>query len=113
MESTVLVIATWAVLCLVLVAYVIYRILTDRPSGATRHPLYPLVSNPGDGMMPGKEPVLLAGYVSLVLALIGLLAVLYLDVVHRNSTVISSVSGGLWVLGLLLIAVGKRKQDRS
>lgn len=113
MESTVLVITTWAVLCLVLVAYVVYRILTDRPSGATRHPLYPLVSNSGDGMIPKKEPLLLAGYVSLVLALIGLLAELYLDVVNKDSTIVSNVTGGLWVLGLVLIAAGKGRQVRK
>ena len=48
------IIYVWAVLVLVVLGYVIYRLVTDKRTADKKHPLYPLVSYPTDGLFPEK-----------------------------------------------------------
>lgn len=50
----IIIIYVWEALSLVIIGYVIYRIFTDRKSDVKQHWLYPLVSNPADGVFPAK-----------------------------------------------------------
>lgn len=66
----------WGVLALILVAYVTYRIATDRPGSNKYHILYPLVSNPTDPALPTNKLTLfcylfmLAGIAGVILQII-------------------------------------------
>lgn len=75
-----LIIYVWAVLSVVLIGYVVYRIFTDRKSDGKRHPLYPLVSNPTDGMFPAKGK----SWIGYLLAFVALL-VLLIKLLHEVS----------------------------
>jgi hypothetical protein len=50
----ILVIYTWGILCFVIIGYVVFRFFTDKKGIKKQHFLYPLVSNPTDGMFPEK-----------------------------------------------------------
>ena len=70
MNEQILVILVWAILAGVLVAYVTYRFVTDRRTDEKRHFLYPLVSNPTDGMFPYRRNIV--GWIAYILLLIGM-----------------------------------------
>jgi len=53
--SPIPIIIIWAVLLIVVIGYVIYRVSTDKEKDGKKHPLYPLNSNPGDPMFPKPE----------------------------------------------------------
>lgn len=55
MEDIAVLLAVWAVLCAVLVGYVIYRFATDRSDGSQPHRLFPLVSNATDPTFPRNK----------------------------------------------------------
>ena len=57
-------------LAVVLVGYVTLRLVTDRRSDEKRHYLYPLVSNPTDGMFPDRRNIV--GWIAYILLLVGL-----------------------------------------
>jgi len=44
----------WAVLIAAVVAYVLYRVVSDKADGSAPHAHYPLVSKATDGMFPAK-----------------------------------------------------------
>lgn len=77
-------IIVWAILGIVVLIYVVYRLATDSRSTEKKHALYPFVSNSGDGALPEKGDFLSwSGYGLVVLGLVGFLVNLYLEVMDR------------------------------
>jgi len=93
------------VLAVVMVAYVAYRIVTDRPDGAPRHRLYPLSSRPGDPSMPARGDRL--GWAVYTLMSLGLLAFtlhIGLEAFSVDTPdAVTHVSGAAIMLGTVLL----------
>jgi hypothetical protein len=107
-------IAVWAVLCLVLVGYVVYRFMTDKANGSPQHPMYPLISRPTDHRLPAAHAWLeWAAYVCLLLGLAGLLVVLASDsnLMHRPQHVVE-IAGPAAALGILLLVIARVRARR-
>ena len=86
MEGVIQLIWVWAVLGVVVVSYVAYRLLTDRQSNNDRHPLYPFVSRAGDGMFPrGTEKNLWVAYLFLGIGFLAFLGVIATEVFDVRS----------------------------
>lgn len=107
MESAVPIIVVWAILAFVMVAYVTYRLMTDRRSGSKRHPLFPFTSNSSDGFFPDKGDYL--GWVAYLLILIGLLGfagIIYIAATNQTAPIYLinftgiSIMVGVGVLGV-------------
>ena len=65
----------WLGLGIIMVSYVTYRLISDRKkSSEHRHIFYPLTSNPGDKMFPGRNDTI--GWVAYIFMIIGVLAFL-------------------------------------
>jgi hypothetical protein len=107
-------IGVWLVLCLVLVAYVAYRFISDRPDSSPQHPMYPLVSKPTDRSLPKSGAWLeWVAYGCLLLGLAGLLVVLASEsgLVPRPQHVVAIAGTGAIIGAVLLVIVrvGGRK----
>jgi len=107
-------IGVWAVLCLVLVAYVAYRFMSDKHDGSPQHPLYPFVSKATDRTLPKSGAWLeWAAYGCLLLGLAGLLIVLAsesgLMPRPQHVTAIAGAGAIIGVVLLVLARVGGRK----
>ena len=70
--SPIPIIIIWGVLALILIAYVIYRITTDKHESNKQHALYPFVSNSGDPALPTNKLALLC-YLFIVAGIAGVL----------------------------------------
>jgi len=107
-------IAVWAVLCLVVVGYVMYRFITDKADGSPQHPMYPLVSKPTDrSLPPGSAWLEWVAYVCLLLGLAGLLVVLASEsgLISRPQHVVD-VAGPAALLGVLLLVIARVRGRR-
>lgn len=114
MADIVPLIAVWAVLCLVVVGYVVYRFITDKVDGSPQHSMYPLVSKPTDRSLPPTSAWLeWLAYICLLLALAGLLVVLASEsgLITRPQHVID-IAGPAAVLGILLLIVARVRGRR-
>lgn len=106
----------WAALMGIVVIYVAYRLLTDRPRGDKRHALYPLVSRPSDPAFPGRRDILgWIAYLLLLLGVIGFLVGIYIEV--RMGEISASVNAltGMGLLGgiaLMAIACFRNRHKR-
>jgi len=107
-------IAVWAVLCLVLVGYVAYRLMTDKSNGSARHRLYPLVSNAHDPAVPPRGAWLeWLAYVCLMLALSGMLVQLGAESgLLPSSAHVVSIAGPALLIGLVLLAVAVARRRK-
>ena len=102
-------IGVWAVLCLVLVGYVAYRLITDKADGSAQHPMYPLVSKATDGNLPPARAYLeWAACACLLLGLAGLLVVLASEsgLMARPQHVID-IAGPAALLGVVLLVIAR------
>lgn len=107
-------IAVWAVLCLVVVCYVIYRFVADKVDGSPQHPMYPLVSKPTDRSLPsGSAWLEWIAYVCLLLGLAGLLVVLASEsgLIPRSPHVVN-IAGPAAALGILLLVIARVRARR-
>jgi hypothetical protein len=107
-------IAVWAVLCLVVVGYVVYRFVTDKADGSPRHPMYPLVSKPTDRSFPlGSAWLEWIAYICLLLGLAGLLVVLASEsgLMARPQHVVD-IAGPAALLGILLLVIARARARR-
>jgi len=114
MEGLLPILAIWALLCALLVGYVIYRIVTDRTKGASRHPLFPLVSRSSDPTFPPQGAWLeWASYIFLLAVPCGLLGALASEVGLISAPWSGAIAGLglLFGLSFLVLArlIGKRK----
>jgi|SRR5688572_6807307 hypothetical protein len=114
MEGVLPILAIWALLCVALVGYVIYRFLTDRARGASRHPLFPLVSRSSDPAFPTQGAWLAwASYTFLLAVPCGLLGALASEVGLISAPWSGTIAGVGLLLGLSFLAlarlIGKRK----
>ena len=66
------IIIIWVILLAVLMGYVVYRFSTDKEKSGKKHWLYPLISNPGDPMLPKPD-----NKISLVIYLLLLIPIIY------------------------------------
>jgi len=81
MEASILIIWIWAALSAVMVLYVVFRLFRDRRTNSKRHPFYPFVSNPNDGMFPQRsEKKVWGAYLFLVVGFIAFLGNLATEV---------------------------------
>lgn len=111
MDSPLPIIIVWALLVAVIVAYVAYRLVTDRRSEENRHPLYPMVSNPSDGMFPDKgDHLSWCGYGLVTLGLAGFIGIIFIEPTESSAPVLSSFTGISIISGLGLIGLAKHKQ---
>ena len=72
----------WGVLAFIVIAYVIYRFVTDKPTGNKQHPLYPLVSNPSDPTIPTSKLALFC-YLFILAGISGIL----LQLIHETGAI--------------------------
>lgn len=94
-----------------IVIYVIYRLVTDRPSGEKRHPLYPMVSNPTDRMFPEKGDYLSwVGYVLVIVGFAGLIGVIFIELTEKVLPFLSGFIGLSITSGFGLFLWSKHKQ---
>ena len=66
------IVLVWGVSAFVIIAYVIYRVATDKPAKNKRNPLYPLTSYSGDPAIP-KSKLMFLSYVFILVGLSGVL----------------------------------------
>ena len=113
MEPAILISCVWAALILVIVAYVIYRLATDRRGNVERHPLYPLVSRSSDGMFPSKsEPRAWFTYIAVASGygmFLGLLAFELFNL--KPPALLIAIFGPAIMVGIGLLAVGLLKRE--
>ena len=108
MEVFLPIVVTWGLLCAVLVAYVVYRFVTDRSKGSQRHPLYPLVSRPTDPSFPAQGAwIQWAAYICLLAVPCGLLGALASDMDIISAPWSGMIAGLGLLLGLLFLALAK------
>jgi hypothetical protein len=108
MEGLLPVLGIWALLCAVLVGYVIYRFVTDRPNDSQRHPLYPLVSRPTDPTFPAPGAWMRwAAYICLLAVPCGVLGALATDMNLIAAPWSGMIAGLGLLLGLSFIALAK------
>ena len=109
MADVALLIGVWAVLCLVLIGYVAYRLMTDKADGSSKHAFYPLVSKATDRSLPRASAYLeWAAYACLLLGLAGLLVVLASEsgLMARPQHVVD-VAGPAALLGVVFLAIAR------
>lgn len=99
-------------LCVAIVIYVGYRIITDPQKESApedKHIGYPFTSNPGDPMFPARtDRIGWVSYILLSIALIIFLSVIVLEIVFNYfSTFLISIMGVFWIAGLLLLGMKK------
>jgi hypothetical protein len=114
MSSPVPLIVVWVLLGLALIAYVVYRFITDRVDGSKRHhPLYPMISSRSDPTAPSDRLSRL-GYAVTALSMLGFVIVL---VTHSSSVAVANavlvVSAAGVTLGLALSAFASIRRRRS
>lgn len=79
MDEKITIIIIWALLAVVLLGYVTFRLITDRCSDENRHFLYPLVSNPTDGMFPARRNIVdWIAYILLLVGMVGFVATIFI-----------------------------------
>src|SRR5688572_22779502 len=106
MEGLLPILVIWAVLCTVLVGYVVYRFLTDRTTGASRHPLFPLVSRSSDSPFPPRGAWLeWTSYIFLLAVPCGLLGALASEMGLISAPWAGPIVGVGLLLGLSLLAL--------
>ena len=112
MDNPIPIIVVWALQGVVVSAYVIFRLVTDRRSDRERHFLFPLVSNASDGMFPKKGDILgWVSYALLVLGMVGFLGILYMESTGRTAEeYLVKVAGVSLVAGCLLLGLSKIKK---
>lgn len=105
-------IVIWVLLGSVVLAYVIYRLVTDRRNDSKQNALYPLVSNRSDGMFPQKDDVLgWVGYLLMVLGMVGFVGIVYIETTGESAAgYLVNFVGVSIVAGLLLLGLSKLKK---
>ena len=114
MEGLLPILAVWALLCAVLVAYVIHRFLTDRAKGTSRHPLFPLVSRSSDPSFPPEGAWLeWVSYVFLLTVPCGLLGALASELGLISAPLSGTIAGIGLLLGLSFFALARLINKRK
>ena len=100
----------WGVLGIILIAYVVYRIVTDKHGNHKQHALYPLVSNPTDPTLPTNKLALFS-YLFMLAGISGVLLQLINDtgLVQIKSIALTSLQACI-PIGLILFFIFKVKK---
>ena len=107
MDSPLPIIVVWTILAIVMVAYVAYRLMSDRWSGSKRHPLFPFTSNSSDGFFPDKGDYLgWVAYLVILMGLLGFVGIIYIVATNQTAPIYLinfagiSIMVGVGVLGV-------------
>jgi hypothetical protein len=107
--------AVWAVLIAAVVAYVLYRVLSDKADGSAPHPQYPLVSKATDRMFPPKGAWLQwTAYIALLIGVSGFTILVFSGKDPREipPLVFQIIALSILIGGSVLVATKLRRKEK-